>query len=73
MSYPGMTQFGDAPDALVVTAEPGLRDEPAADLTGGGHRVTATATGAAAVRVLAGRPAGLVVVDRDAAIRLVEA
>lgn len=50
---------------LVVAPEPDLRAELVADLTGGGYRVTALATGAAAVRVLDERVIDLVVVDRD--------
>jgi DNA-binding response OmpR family regulator len=53
------------PSVLVVAPEPESRRALAADLTGGGYRVTSLATGTEAVRVIDECPVDLVVVDRD--------
>lgn len=65
MSFAGVAPLGYEPDVLVVTPDPGLCGELSAELSGGGYRVTALASGEAAVRVLGERVVDLVVVDRD--------
>jgi two-component system, OmpR family, response regulator len=60
-----MVRTGRDPYVLVVAADPSMRGALTAELTRDGYRVTAIATGAAAVRLLDEEQVDLVVVDVD--------